>query len=174
MPKDAPVIIGGSTHAGEEGILAGVFLRLRARFPKLFLIVAAALERGRRSGGADIEAQGLKFVYRKEVTPKTEFQAGEVDCLLVNTTGELKFFYQHANVIFVGKSLTAEGGQNPIEPGALGKPMIFGPNMQNFQAIAKAFVERRGAIQVRDAQELESASLETPCPTAIASIACLA
>lgn len=80
-----------------------------------------------------------------------------MDCLLVNTTGELKFFYQHANVIFVGKSLTAEGGQNPIEPGALGKPMIFGPNMQNFQAIAKAFVERRGAIQVRDAQELESA-----------------
>ncbi len=157
VPKDAPVIIGGSTHAGEEGILAGVFLRLRKRFPKLFLIVVPRhFERGKEAG-RDIEAQGLKFVYRKEVTPKTEFQAGEVDCLLVNTTGELKFFYQHANVIFVGKSLTAEGGQNPIEPGALGKPMIFGPNMQNFQAIAKAFVERRGAIQVRDAQELESA-----------------
>lgn len=157
VPKDAPVIIGGSTHAGEEEILAGVFLRLRKRFPKLFLIVVPRhFERGKEAG-RDIEAQGLKFVYRKEVTPKTEFQAGEVDCLLVNTTGELKFFYQHANVIFVGKSLTAEGGQNPIEPGALGKPMIFGPNMQNFQAIAKAFVERRGAIQVRDAQELESA-----------------
>lgn len=157
VPKDAPVIIGGSTHAGEEGILAGVFLRLRKRFPKLFLIVVPRhFERGKEAG-RDIEAQGLKFVYRKEVTPKTEFQAGEVDCLLVNTTGELKFFYQHANVIFVGKSLTAEGGQNPIEPGALGKPMVFGPNMQNFQAIAKAFVERRGAIQVRDAQELESA-----------------
>lgn len=157
VPKDALVIVGGSTHAGEEGILAGVYTRLRKRFPKLFLIVVPRhFERGKEAG-RDIEANGLKFVYRKEVTPKSEFQAGEVDCLLVNTTGELKYFYQHANVIFVGKSLTTEGGQNPIEPGALGKPMVFGPNMQNFHQIAKAFVERRGAIQVRDAKELESA-----------------
>jgi 3-deoxy-D-manno-octulosonic-acid transferase len=75
----------------------------------------------------------------------------------VNTTGELKHFYEHATVIFVGKSLTVEGGQNPIEPGALGKPMVFGPNMQNFEAIARAFVENRGALQVRNAEELESA-----------------
>jgi 3-deoxy-D-manno-octulosonic-acid transferase len=157
VPKDAPVIIGGSTHAGEEGILAEVFMRLRQRFPKLFLIVVPRhFERGKEAA-RDIAAHGVKFVYRKEVTPKSEFQPGEVDCLLVNTTGELKFFYQHANAIFVGKSLTAEGGQNPIEPGALGKPMIFGPNMQNFEAIAKTFVERRGAIQVRDAKQLEEA-----------------
>lgn len=157
VPVDAPVIIGGSTHAGEEGVLAEILVRLRQRFPKLFLIVVPRhFERGKEAG-RDIAAHGVKFVYRKEVTPKSQFEPGEVDCLLVNTTGELKFFYQHANVIFVGKSLTAEGGQNPIEPGALGKPMIFGPNMQNFQAIAKAFVDRRGAIQVRDAKELEAA-----------------
>jgi 3-deoxy-D-manno-octulosonic-acid transferase len=83
-----------------------------------------------------------------------------VDCLLVNTTGELKYFYEHATAIFVGKSLAAEGGQNPIEPGALGKPMVFGPNMQNFEAIANTFVEQRGAIQVRNADELESALTE--------------
>ena len=99
----------------------------------------------------------MRFVYRKEVTPKSEFQPGEVDCLLVNTTGELKYFYEQASVIFVGKSLTAEGGQNPIEPGALGKPMVFGPNMQNFKAIAKSFVDQRGAIQVPDAKGLEDA-----------------
>ena len=56
-----------------------------------------------------------------------------------------------------GKSLTAEGGQNPIEPGALGKPMVFGPNMQNFEAIAQAFLARHGAIQVKDKHELETA-----------------
>lgn len=157
VPVDAPVIIGGSTHAGEEGVLAEIFVRLRQRFPKLFLIIVPRhFERGKEAG-RDIAAHGVKFVYRKEVTPKSQFEPGEVDCLLVNTTGELKFFYQHANVIFVGKSLTAEGGQNPIEPGALGKPMIFGPNMQNFHAIAKAFVDRRGAIQVRDAKGLEEA-----------------
>ena len=83
--------------------------------------------------------------------------AGELDCLLVNTTGELKYFYEHATVIFVGKSLTAEGGQNPIEPGALGKAMVFGPNMQNFAEIAANLVAQKGALQVRNAAELETA-----------------
>lgn len=157
VAKDAPVLIGGSTHAGEEGILAEVFLRLRQRFPTLFLIVVPRhFERGKEAA-KDIAAHGVRFVYRKEVTPKSEFQPGEVDCLLVNTTGELKYFYEQASVIFVGKSLTAEGGQNPIEPGALGKPMVFGPNMQNFKAIAKAFVDQRGAVQVPDAKGLEDA-----------------
>ena len=156
MPPNAPVLIGGSTHAGEEAVLAQVFLRLRKQFPALFLVVVPRhFERGKEAG-RDLEANGVRFAYRKEVTPATQFNPGDVDCLLVNTTGELKYFYEHATVIFVGKSLTAEGGQNPIEPGALGKPMVFGPNMQNFEAIAKAFVENRGALQVKDADELES------------------
>jgi 3-deoxy-D-manno-octulosonic-acid transferase len=44
-----------------------------------------------------------------------------------------RFFYEHATVVFVGKSLTAHGGQNPIEPGAWGKAMVLGPNMENFE-----------------------------------------
>src|SRR5688572_33257683 len=62
-----------------------------------------------------------------------------------------------STVIFVGKRPTAEGWQNPIEPGALGKAMIFGPNMQNFDAIAKALVEKDGAMQVSNADQLEAA-----------------
>ena len=84
-----------------------------------------------------------------------ELEPGEIDCLIVNTTGELKYFYEHATIIFVGKSLTAHGGQNPIEPGILGKPMVFGPNMENFADIARSFVAGRGAVQARDAAELE-------------------
>ena len=64
-------------------------------------------------------------------------------------------------MVFVGKSLTAVGGQNPIEPGALGKAMVFGPNMQNFADIARNF--RRGrtaAVQVRDPEELEKVIAE--------------
>jgi 3-deoxy-D-manno-octulosonic-acid transferase len=57
----------------------------------------------------------------------------------------------------VGKSLTAEGGQNPIEPGALGKAMVFGPNMQNFAEISQSLLARGGALQVRNAVELEAA-----------------
>ncbi len=157
VPPHARVLVGGSTHAGEETVLAEVFVRLRQRFPDLFLVVVPRhFERGKEVG-RDIAAHQVRFVYRKDITPHSRFKQGEVQCLLVNTTGELKQFYECATVIFVGKSLTSQGGQNPIEPGVLGKPMVFGPNMQNFQAIAKAFVEQRGAIQVKDAEELESA-----------------
>ncbi|MGA2248371.1 MAG: glycosyltransferase [Verrucomicrobiota bacterium] len=66
-------------------------------------------------------------------------------------------FYQTATIVFVGKSITAKGGQNPIEPAALGIATIFGPNMQNFSDVARIFVTGRGAIQVQNARELESA-----------------
>lgn len=155
--EGSPVLIGGSTHAGEEEVLAKIYRNLKSRFPRLFLIVAPRhFERGREAGRA-LESQGLKFQYRKSMSAQTTFSDGELDCLLLNTTGELKYFYEHATVIFVGKSLTAEGGQNPIEPGALGKPILFGPNMQNFEAVARSFVEGEGAIQVRNAPELEDA-----------------
>jgi len=58
-------------------------------------------------------------------------------------------------VVFVGKSLTAIGGQNPIEPGAQGKTIVFGPNMQNFTDITRSFLQRDAAVQVKDAAELE-------------------
>jgi 3-deoxy-D-manno-octulosonic-acid transferase len=155
-----PIILAGSTHAGEEEIMARIFKKLRKEFPDLFLIVVPRhFERGKEAG-ADIEKQGVKIAYRTDVGDETNYPHGDVQCLLVNTTGELRFFYQVATAIFVGKSLVGEGGQNPIEPAALGKAIVFGPNMQNFQSIAEAFVKNRGAIQVRDEAELENALRE--------------
>jgi 3-deoxy-D-manno-octulosonic-acid transferase len=157
IPDGARLLVGGSTHAGEEAIMAEIFLRLRQRFPELYLIlVPRHFERGKEVGRA-LSAAGVKFAYRSEMSINSRYKPGEVDCLLVNTTGELKYFYEHAAVIFIGKSLTAEGGQNPIEPGALAKPMVFGPNMQNFESIASSFLNVGGALQVRDAAELEQA-----------------
>ena len=151
----ARVIVGGSTHAGEEAILAEQFLRLRARFPDLFLVLVPRHFERSREVGRELEARALKFAYRSEITAHSEFEPGGLDCLVVNTTGELKCFYEHATIIFVGKSLAAAGGQNPIEPGALGKAMVFGPNMQNFTEVVRGFLEQNGAVQVRDAAELE-------------------
>jgi 3-deoxy-D-manno-octulosonic-acid transferase len=151
----AHLIVGGSTHPGEEAILAGQFLRLRSRFPDLFLVLVPRHFERSREVGRELEAQGLKFAYRSELTAHTRFEPGEIDCLLVNTTGELRYFYEQATIIFVGKSLAAEGGQNPIEPGALGKAMVFGPNMQNFAEVVRDFLAQNGAVQVRDAAELE-------------------
>ncbi len=155
VTKDCPVLVAGSTHAGEEVLLAEQCRRLRQRFPNLFLIlVPRHFERGREVG-RQLAERGVRFVYRSEITGRTQYAPGEMDCLLVNSTGELRYFYEHADVIFVGKSLTAEGGQNPIEPGALGKAMVFGPHMQNFAEIAQNLVARRGSLQVQNAAELE-------------------
>jgi 3-deoxy-D-manno-octulosonic-acid transferase len=156
VPEGARVLVGGSTHPGEETVLAESYLRLRSRFPDLFLVlVPRHFERGKQVG-RELSARGLSFIYRNQVTAATRFEPGEIRCLLVNTTGELPYFYEHAAVVFVGKSLCGQGGQNPIEPAALGKAIVFGPNMQNFAPIANAFLKQQGAVQVHDAAELES------------------
>lgn len=156
VAADAQVIVAGSTHAGEEAILAKQFVQLRKQFPKLFLVIVPRhMERG-RSVGRDLSAQGLKFVYRSDVNGETERRSGEVECLVVNTTGELRYFYEAATIVFVGKSLTEKGGQNPIEPAALGKPTVFGPNMQNFRDVVRCLLAKDGAVQVRDEKELKN------------------
>jgi 3-deoxy-D-manno-octulosonic-acid transferase len=158
--EDAMILVAGSTHDGEEAFLADVFLRLRDRFPKLFLtLVPRHFERSREVG-AELEKRKIPFVYRTEISASSFFSPGEVRVLVVNTTGELRHFYENATLVFVGKTLTAEGGQNPIEPGAIGKAMVFGPNMQNFQAIAAAFVNARAARQEPDAAGVERAIAE--------------
>lgn len=157
VAPDAPILIGGSTHDGEEILLAEIARKLRARFPKLFLILVPRHFERSNDIGRQLRERNVKFVYRNLIGENSQWHDGEVDCLLVNTTGELRYFYEHATVVFVGKSMTAVGGQNPIEPGALGKAIVFGPNMQNFADIAKSFVSKDGAIQVHDPEELEKA-----------------
>jgi 3-deoxy-D-manno-octulosonic-acid transferase len=155
LNSDTPVLIGGSTHDGEEILLAEIAQRLRAKIPDLFLILVPRHFERSNDVARQLRERGVKLAFRTEIKTDTQLKEGEINCLLVNTTGELKYFYECATVVFVGKSVTAKGGQNPIEPGAFGKPIVFGPNMQNFEDIARLFTERNGAIQVRDAAMLE-------------------
>ncbi len=157
VAEDALILVAGSTHAGEEVILENIARRLRSRFPNLFLVLVPRHAERCHEVGRQLRAQGVKFIYRNEIRPETRFKPGELNCLLVNTTGELKFFYELATVVFVGKSLTSVGGQNPIEPGMLRKAMVFGPNMQNFADVTRNFVQAKAALQVPDAEALEPA-----------------
>jgi len=155
VPEDALILVAGSTHDGEEVLLAEIVQRLREKFPKLFLILVPRHFERCKELGQKLRARNLKFMFRSDIFQNTRLEPGAMECLLVNTTGELKFFYEPATVVFVGKSLTAVGGQNPIEPGAQGKAIVFGPNMQNFADITRAFLARNAAVQVPDAAELE-------------------
>ena len=153
VTADRPVLVAGSTHPGEEEILFDTVAALRAQFPNLFLVlVPRHVERA---------AEILELARRKQVSVALRQNGGTLDgvpdCLLVNTTGELRRFYEIATVIFVGKSLCGVGGQNIVEAAASGHPVIFGPHMENFREIACQFVSANAAVQVQDVDELRHA-----------------
>jgi 3-deoxy-D-manno-octulosonic-acid transferase len=147
---DAAILFGGSTHRGEEQILADVFCALRSEFPNLFLILAPRhVERAN-----EVETELRKRDLRSIRQTATGNVAEELDCLIIDTTGELPDWYNIATIVFIGKSLTARGGQNPVEAISARKPVIFGPHMENFAGLAKQLILEGGAICVQNSQEL--------------------
>jgi len=157
LGSEHPVLFGGSTHRGEEEVLATVFLRLRQQFRSLRLFIAPRHVERLREIRAQLDALRLHVALASEAHTHRE---PSTDCLLLDTTGELQRWYSIATVVFMGKSLTAHGGQNPVEPILAGKPVVFGPHMENFATLAKALVSKNGAVQVRDVDSLEQALAE--------------
>ena len=148
VADDAPILLAGSTFPGEEAILARVFSELRRQFPNLFLILVPRHVERTPEALADLRSFNFNVALRSEVS------AGPEDILIVNTTGELRDWYFLATVVFMGKSLAAHGGQNPVEPVLAGKPVVYGPNMENFSAIVTRWREADAAVQVHDEAEL--------------------
>jgi 3-deoxy-D-manno-octulosonic-acid transferase len=151
---ERPVLFGGSTHRGEEEILTRAFLNLREKFPSLCLFIAPRHVERVQQIRTQLEALSLDVRVASRVEGDNEAKA---DCVLLDRTGELQRWYTIATVVFIGKSLTAHGGQNPVEPILAGKPVIFGPHMENFARLAKTLVAKNGAIQVSDIDSLEMA-----------------
>ena len=81
------------------------------------------------------------------------------DVVVLDSIGELAQLYQMATAVFVGGSLVDQGGHNILEPAMFGKPIVFGPHMQNFQEIADAFLTNGAAMQVQSERELDEALL---------------
>jgi 3-deoxy-D-manno-octulosonic-acid transferase len=152
--RQRPVLFGGSTHRGEEEILATIFLRLREQFPSLRLFIAPRHVERLREIRAQLAALPLRTELASEMVRQLPDES-DADCIVLDTTGELQRWYPIATIVFMGKSLTARGGQNPVEPIMAGKPVVFGPHMENFAPLAKALVSRKGAIRVHDTDSLE-------------------
>jgi 3-deoxy-D-manno-octulosonic-acid transferase len=148
IDPDRPILLGGSTHPGEEEILAKIFLELRREFPLLLLLIAPRHVERTREIVAQLGALGVFSARRSEAA------AAATDCLLLDTTGELRDWYFVATVVFMGKSLTAHGGQNPVEAIMADRPVVFGPHMENFATLAQALVAAGGALQPNDESSL--------------------
>jgi 3-deoxy-D-manno-octulosonic-acid transferase len=151
LPRNARILVGGSTFPGEEKILGSIFNDLRGTFPDLFLVIVPRHVERAAEIASDLRSLNINFCLRTDL----ESANNRVDCILVNTTGELRDWYGLGTVNFIGKSLTAVGGQNPVEAVVSGAPVIFGPHMQNFAAIVRPWLQHEAAIQVRDPDELK-------------------
>jgi 3-deoxy-D-manno-octulosonic-acid transferase len=152
LSRERPVIVGGSTFEGEELLLAEVYRELQKKHPGLFLILVPRHQERADGIVAQLEQNGF------QVSRRT--QPGLVekpDLLLVDTTGELANWYRCATAVFIGKSLMATGGQNPAEAVTAGVPVVFGPNMQNFDSLVSLFLKANAALEVTDSGSLESA-----------------
>jgi len=152
------ILLGGSTHPGEERILGQVYLELRERCPALFLVVVPRHFERAAEAYRDLQKLGLRPVRRSTLDRLPEDSIvplpQTVDSLVVDTTGELRAFYTHADIVFIGKSLTAQGGQNPIEPAVAGCAIVTGPHMQNFPNVMSEFLAAEAVVQIAHEDEL--------------------
>jgi 3-deoxy-D-manno-octulosonic-acid transferase len=165
LPKDGILFICGSTHPGEEEVLIDSYCRVRDRYPDIFLIIAP--RDTKRAGSIQTlgKERGLRTALR------TESNMDSAELYVLDTIGELIEFYALSDIAFVGGSLVKRGGHNPIEPAAMGVPVLFGSDMEDFSEISAMLINAGGGIQVATQTELtehltrlvESADLRQQC-----------
>ncbi len=147
------VWIVGSTHPGEEEIVARVFSSLKKEFPNLKLFIAPRhIERSAEISGifTQKELNTILATERKN-TPASEVQ-------ILNKIGILRDTYLMADFVFIGGSLVKHGGQNPIEAARFKKAILHGGYVFNFEKIYEYLNSRDGAIKVSDENELADAA----------------
>jgi 3-deoxy-D-manno-octulosonic-acid transferase len=149
IASDRPILLGGSLHAGEEELLIQAFKQLREKHPTLFLIlVPRHAER----------APEVEDLLRNESLPSTRRSnpvfLPDTAVLLVDSTGELRDWYETATVVVIGKSFHGAGGQNPVEPLLAHKPVVCGPHMENFRFLVEELVAENGIKQLSSDQDL--------------------
>ena len=149
-----PVVVAGSTARGEEDAVIRAFNRLRMTTAGGNALLILAARHPERFGEVEklCQREGLSTARRSDLPIDKE---PKVDAVILDTIGELAQLYQIATAVFVGGSLVPTGGHNILEPAVHGRPIIFGPHMDNFAEIARVFLAQGAAIQVRTARELE-------------------
>jgi 3-deoxy-D-manno-octulosonic-acid transferase len=142
------IIVAGSTHRGEEEVLLKAYRRAAlGGSDRLMLIAPRHPERAE-------EIEKIAASLELRFSRRTRGTGGGWQVLIVDTIGELAGFYAIADMAFIGGSLVPHGGQNLLEPASYGKPIFFGPHMENFAALAEEFVKRGGARVVAGEDEL--------------------
>lgn len=164
-----PCWLAASTHANEEQRIAQQHLLLKTRFPGLLTIIAPRHATRGDTVAETLRHDGLTVAQRS----KGEAIASTTDIYLADTMGELGTFYRLSPLVFLGGSLIAHGGHNPLEPARLGCAMLSGPHVHNFSDIMQQLQAAHAIEIVADAAQLgtEIARLlaDIPARTAMAA-----
>jgi 3-deoxy-D-manno-octulosonic-acid transferase len=150
------LIIAGSTHKGEEKAVIDCFARLKKEYNNLRLLIAPRhIERAEEIENI-LTKSGLEPVKISSLSIEHGAKSAE-PVFILDTIGELRSMYSAADIVFVGGSLVKKGGQNPIEPASLMKPIIFGKYTFNFQDAIRIFLENDSGVEVDGKEGLYSA-----------------
>lgn len=141
------VLIGGSTHPGEEASLLDVLRVLRGEgLPVKLLLAPRHVDRADKIL-KDARRRGFRAVLSSR--KKEDF-----DVMVLDQLGILRNLYPMADAVFMGGSLIRHGGQNPVEPAAARRAILHGPWVFNFQDLYQCLLEEGGTIRVKNDQEL--------------------
>jgi 3-deoxy-D-manno-octulosonic-acid transferase len=156
------VIVAGSTHPGEEELIARVYKGLRARQAGLALVIAPRHPERATEVAALVRREGLEPLMRSAIGDEEgESLAGRV--VILDTVGELAAVYRACTVAVIGGSFVPHGGQNPLEPAYWGKPVVCGPHMGNFPFFGELVAEGAALSAEREGLEATLGSLlESP------------
>jgi 3-deoxy-D-manno-octulosonic-acid transferase len=150
IAPDSRVLVAGSTHRGEEEIIRSCFVRLRSEFPALRLIIVPR----RPDRGLEVtelfQHDGIDAALFSQLRRSTTV-------VVVDRMGYLSRLYALADIAVIGGSFVSRGGQNPIEPAACGKPVLFGPDMHDFPDVSRWLLDSGSAIQAGSEEDLCSA-----------------
>jgi 3-deoxy-D-manno-octulosonic-acid transferase len=145
------ILVAGSTHEGEEGVLLEAFKRLKGIFPDLILIIVP--RKVTRSG----DVYGLSVGMGLETVLLSDLEAGgkpPYQVLILDTVGELSRVYGLGDISFVGGSMVPVGGHNLLEPASFGCPVLFGEYTHNFDLMSQLLIKAGGGQRIYGAEEL--------------------
>ncbi|HEX9944018.1 MAG TPA: glycosyltransferase N-terminal domain-containing protein [Thermoanaerobaculia bacterium] len=151
-----PLLLAGSTMAGEEGAVLDAFLDAGGGERALLVLAPRHPERWDEVD-ALLRSRGIDAVRRTALTAPSGSGPERPAVVLLDSLGELAGLYRLAAAAFIGGTLVPTGGHNPLEPARFGVPLAAGPSMHNFRDMAGEF-DRAGAWRrVADARELAAA-----------------
>ncbi|MCF7873289.1 MAG: 3-deoxy-D-manno-octulosonic acid transferase [Candidatus Omnitrophica bacterium] len=150
-PSSRELFVAASTHDPEEKIILNIYQELCLE-KSLTLLLAPRHPERIASIEKDILAKGFRPIRISKISQLTY---GKKDVFILDTVGELLYFYSICDICFVGGTLSGSGGHNILEPIYFLKPVLFGPSMENFSDIAGKVLQASAGILVKSPQQLK-------------------